>query len=411
MIEISRSYHCSFSSFSLLLELPYLYTTFVRDRFTWLAYGMLAYFAYLQASLGPALPFLRQELNLSYTVAGFHASAMALGMILAGSFADRIARRWGRHLTFWGGGCGMALGAILIGVGTRPVLTIGGAGLMGAIGGLLLIMIQSTLADRYGPRRATALTEANLTASVGAMCVPLLMGLFQVSGIGWQTAMFVAALVWMAAFLRLYRVPIPNDFGREISTPGVQRLTTGAPLPVVYWVFWSVIFCVVAIEWCMAYWGAAFLEQSAGLGRAAASSVMSVFFAAVVAGRLLGSRLTHRFESTTLLLGSLGVAMLGFPLFWLASSVWLTLVGLVVTGFGIANLFPLTLSAATGVAPDQADRASARISLGAGVAILLAPQFLGTLADRIGVHGAYAVVPVLILCAIVATIIARRLQD
>ena len=385
-------------------------TTFVRDRFTWLAYGMLAYFAYLQASLGPALPFLRQELNLSYTVAGFHASAMALGMILAGSFADRIARRWGRHLTVWGGGCGMALGAILIAVGNHPVFTIGGAGLMGAIGGLLLIMIQSTLADRYGPRRATALTEANLTASVGAMCVPLLMGLFQVSGIGWQAAMIVAALVWMAAFLRLYRVPIPNDFGRGATVPGAQQQTAGAPLPVVYWVFWSVIFCVVAIEWCMAYWGAAFLEQSTGLGRAAASSVMSVFFAAVVAGRLLGSRLTLRFESTTLLLGSLGVAMLGFPLFWLASSVWLTLVGLFVTGFGIANLFPLTLSAATGVAPDQADRASARISLGAGVAILLAPQFLGTLADRIGVHGAYVVVPVLIVCAVVATLIARRLQ-
>jgi MFS family permease len=387
-----------------------LQTTFVRDRFTWLAYGMLAYFAYLQASLGPALPFLRQELNLSYTVAGFHASAMALGMILAGSFADRIARRWGRHLTFWAGGSGMALGALLIAVGAHPVLTVGGAGLMGAIGGLLLIMIQSTLADRYGPRRATALTEANLTASVGAMCVPLLMGLFQVSGIGWQAAMIVAALVWMGAFLRLYQVPIPNDFGRSRSAPDAQRLTTGTPLPVVYWVFWSVIFCVVAIEWCMAYWGAAFLEQSTGLGRAAASSVMSLFFAAVVAGRLLGSRLTLRFESTTLLLGSLGVAMVGFPLFWLASSVWLTLVGLFVTGFGIANLFPLTLSAATSVAPDQADRASARISLGAGIAILLAPQFLGTLADSIGVHGAYVVVPVLILCGVVATIIARRLQ-
>lgn len=35
-------------------------SAFVRDRFTWLAYIMLGYFAYLQAALGPALPFLRR---------------------------------------------------------------------------------------------------------------------------------------------------------------------------------------------------------------------------------------------------------------------------------------------------------------------------------------------------------------
>jgi fucose permease len=220
----------------------------------------------------------------------------------------------------------------------------------------------------------------------------------------------VAALLWMAAFLRLYKVPIPNDFGQGLPAPEAMKVAAEQHLPPVYWVLWSVIFCVVAMEWCMAYWGAAFLEQSTGLGQAAASSVMSLFFAAVMVGRLIGSRLTRRFESTTLLLGSLGLVLLGFPFFWLAPSIWLTLVGLFITGLGIANLFPLTLAAATGVAPDQADRASARISLGAGLAILVAPQFLGTLADSIGVHGAYVVVPVLILCAIVATLIARRLQ-
>jgi hypothetical protein len=38
---------------------------FVRDRFTWLAYLMLAYFSYLQAAPGPLMPFLRDELHLS----------------------------------------------------------------------------------------------------------------------------------------------------------------------------------------------------------------------------------------------------------------------------------------------------------------------------------------------------------
>ena len=57
---------------------------YTRDRYTWLAYFMLAFYAYVQAAMGPAMPFLQAELDLSYTVLAFHISAFALGMILTG---------------------------------------------------------------------------------------------------------------------------------------------------------------------------------------------------------------------------------------------------------------------------------------------------------------------------------------
>ncbi|MEP7291141.1 MAG: hypothetical protein ABI835_05130 [Chloroflexota bacterium] len=82
-------------------------TTFIRDRFTWLAYLMLAYYAYMISALGPLMPFLRVELNLSYSVAALHLSAFAVGMILAGLTADRAVRRaWG------GGSCCGAVGSV-----------------------------------------------------------------------------------------------------------------------------------------------------------------------------------------------------------------------------------------------------------------------------------------------------------
>ena len=49
--------------------------TFVRDRFTWLAYLMLGYYAYLQAANGPLMPFLRADLGINYTTGGLHFSA------------------------------------------------------------------------------------------------------------------------------------------------------------------------------------------------------------------------------------------------------------------------------------------------------------------------------------------------
>ena len=54
---------------------------FIRDRFTWTAYILLGYFAYLQGLQGPIMPFLRQELQLSYVIGTMHLSISAIGMV------------------------------------------------------------------------------------------------------------------------------------------------------------------------------------------------------------------------------------------------------------------------------------------------------------------------------------------
>lgn len=73
-------------------------TPFTRDRFTWLGYSMLGYYSFTQASLGPLLPFLGTELNINYTEQGLHGSAFALGMILAGLGASKLAQRVDRRV-------------------------------------------------------------------------------------------------------------------------------------------------------------------------------------------------------------------------------------------------------------------------------------------------------------------------
>ncbi|MBX2996920.1 MAG: MFS transporter [Caldilineaceae bacterium] len=381
---------------------------FVRDRFTWLAYGMLAYFAYLQAALGPAIPFLRQELNLSYTVAGFHASAMALGMIVSGLSADRAAARWGRRPIFWIGGAGMAMGAILLTFANRSIFTVLGAGLMGALGGMLIVTLQSGLSDRHGERRATAFTESNVVASMGALAAPSLIGAFQAATLGWRWALLVMVLGWVVAFFQFRRVLIPEREDHSSHAAGKTSTRAAQRLPAQFWLLWGVIFTAVAMEWCMGFWGAAFMQSSTGLTPTGASAAMSIFFGAIVIGRFMGSRLTRRYESMSMLLTALLLVGIGFPFFWLSPSIPLALGGLFVTGLGVANLFPLTLAAAVSVASHRADTVSARISLAAGVAIFLAPQILGALADQVGIQWAYGVVPILLAAAIAITLMARR---
>mgnify|MGYP005851557487 FL=1 len=380
-------------------------SVFARDRFTWLAYIMLAYFAYLQASLGPLMPFLRDELRLSYTVGGLHFSALALGMVMAGLSADRAVHRWGRRTVFWAGGGGMALGALAIALGPHPALTVGGSWIMGYLGTFVLAIVQSSLADRHGPRRTVALTEANVGASLIVALCPLLVGGFQRAGIGWQAALILAAGVWAASLLVFRGEPFPEQAGRAAVSGG-----RAPALPLTFWVYWIVLVLCVAAEWSIVSWGADFLVNPGRLSKSDASIVMTFFFGAMVLGRAVGSRMSRRMDSARLLLAAIGVALAGFVMFWLASPAGLTVAGLFVAGLGVSNLFPFLMAIAVGVGAAQTDAASARVTLGAGLAILIAPQTLGGVADQVDLKSAFSIVFGLLIVAAAVAVFANRLE-
>src|SRR5918998_357986 len=139
---------------------------FRRDRLTWLAYVMLAWFAYLQAAPGLVIAHLRDELQLSYSTGGLHVAAFAAGSLLAGVVAARLERVLGRRTVFWSAAVLMGAGAIGLTAGRIAGVTVGSVLLMGVGGGLLLVTIQAALADHHGENRAVALAEANVAASI-----------------------------------------------------------------------------------------------------------------------------------------------------------------------------------------------------------------------------------------------------
>lgn len=375
----------------------------VRDRVTWLTYAMLAYFAFYEAVLGPSMPFLREELRLSYTVAGLHMSAFALGMMLAGLFGERVATRWGRRVSFWLGSVGLAVGAMGLAVGGRAALTVMTAFCMGLFGTLLLATIQAVLSDHYGEQRATALTEANIGASLGAGLAPLAVGTFQRVGIGWRGAWFLGLIALVFIAVPLSRIPLPQPHGESDGTARGAR-----SLPTTFWVYWIVICLGVAIEWCIVFWAADFMEGVAGLSKSSAATALTVFFVAAVLGRIAASRLTRRMPTPRLVLLAFVVSLFGFPVFWLAAFPLVRLVGLFVAGFGVGNFYPLTMSLAIGSASDRADAASARVSLGVGLAIFVAPLVLGWAADRIAIQSAFGIVATLLVIATTVVAVSNR---
>jgi fucose permease len=369
---------------------------FARDQATWITYGLVGYFAFMETVLGPIMPFLRAELDLDYTTASLHFSAFALGAVLLGLFGDRLSGRWGRPASLWGGAFTMAAGAVFLISVPSPWGTVPAAFAMGLCGALVLVTSQALLSDRHEEYGAVAVTESNVTASACAIAAPLLVGASAAAGLGWRVALVVpvAALLLLAALYLFRRPAFPQTAAKSGDLAGGHGLNAR------YWALWALVALGVASEWCVAYWGADFLADGTGLDRPAAATSLTAFFAAMLLGRVASSRLARTVLPTVLLAATLGLALVGFPLFWFSPGSALTLAGLFMTGLGIGGVYPLGVSAAIASVPGNSDAAAARLAIGGGGAILVAPLVLGALADRIGIATAFGIVIPMLLAAL-----------
>ena len=386
---------------------------FLRDRSTWFSYILLGYYTYLQATLGPLTSIFQVRFHLSYSSASLPTSAFAVGIITTGLFGERVMRPWIelRRLWIWCGGAGMAIGAIFLTLSQNILLVVISTFLMGVFGTLLAFIVQATLADHHGEQRAIALSEANVMTSTGAILAPLLVGGLQYEGLDWRIAVFFALSLLLATAFLFRRTPITTvttdesmidrsvDENRRRSTRQVLNEASTRKrghFNSSYWLYWFFLICGVAIEWSTIVWGVTLLAD-AGLIKSLTTITMSLFFLAEASGRFVGSRLVRSLSAPLLLMLSLVVIGLGFSLFWLAPLLTLKVVGLFLAGLGIANLFPLTLAMALSFTPGRANAASALLSLGVGLAVLIAPLVLGQLGDMLGIRQAFALVMCLLL--------------
>jgi len=374
---------------------------FRRDRMTWVAYAMLAWFAYLQASPGLVVPHLRDELHMSYSAGGLLVAGFAGGSLVAGLVSARAERTAGRKALFWLSALAMAVGTLLLTAGRTEVLAVAATTVMGFGGGLLLTTIQALLSDRHGPRRTIALTEANVAASAAYVILSGALALAAATGAGWRAAVLAVLALPPLAFALSHR--------ERLEAPPPPPKDRGT-LPVAFWVAAAMIFCTTAAEWCVTGWGASFVKDAAGVSTDTAVTLMGGYFAGVLAGRVTGSALARRFPAHRLLAGALALSGVGFAILWPAAVPATALAGLVVLGIGLGNLFPLGLSVTVGLASEHAQLASGRAVLVTSAAVLLAPLTVGALADATSISAALGVVPAALALAAVGLTAVTRTQ-
>src|SRR4029453_14852144 len=143
---------------------------------------MLGLWGFLLYALGPALPALRKELDVSRAAVSLHTTLIAFGAIAVGLAGDRFVVRLGRRAAFWVAATLIAGGALVLALGPVLAITLAAAAVFGVAGALLVAIVRATLADRHGSPAAAAIVEANALATLLGAAAPFAVALAILAG-------------------------------------------------------------------------------------------------------------------------------------------------------------------------------------------------------------------------------------
>jgi MFS family permease len=419
-----------------------------RDRFTLTLDGVFVTWGWLLYSFNPSVPLLAAELGVSNAQAGLHGTAMAVGAVLAAAATPRAVLRLGRRTA-------LVAACVLLGAGigllvsgwTLPV-TLTGMVVVALGGNVAISAAQAGLVLHHGRTASAAVTEANGVGSGVGLLGPLAVGACVAAGWGWRPAVAVTAVLALATAVAARLLPTVGALGRPgahgragagaggdasraepvgpvarggradaaDSTAGptatdpagaAQASRTARAVLASRWFLVTVV-AALALENATTYWATDLVRDRTGAGAGIATATTAGLVAGMTLIRFVVGPLSLRTSPARLLAASFGVAVAGWAVLWTATSASVALAGLFLAGLGYGAQYPLGIALLLGASGGATDAAQARATVGGGVAIGLAPFLLGALADAVGPHTAFLVVPVLAVVGGVAAVSGGR---
>ncbi|MET8079534.1 MFS transporter [Streptomyces sp. NPDC005303] len=355
------------------------------------------------------IPAIKQQTGASASALGLALLGVSAGAVITMVLTGRLCRRYGTHRV-------TVVCAVLLSLSVAlPPLTHSAPALgavllvFGAAYGSINVAFNSAAVDLVGALRRPIMPSFHAAFSLGGMLGAGLGGL--VAGALSPTRHLfgltvIGLLVTAVAGRTLLRIQPPNpahDTPRHQSAarpPDTRTRTRGLVIT-----FGLIALCTAYGEGALADWSALHLEHDLDATPGVAAVGYSCFALAMTIGRLTGTRLLERLGQTRTLVGGGTTAALGMLLGALAPSVWAALLGFMITGLGLANLFPVAVERAGRLAgPDGVAIAS---TLGYG-GMLLGPPAIGFMADWFSLPAALTSVAVLAATAAVIAALTRR---
>jgi predicted MFS family arabinose efflux permease len=364
-----------------------------RDSPTWASYLLITSYVWFIYGFGASQALIRDEQGTSRTISSLHAVAFSIGGIVAGLIAARVihALGRGRFLTF--SVIGATVGVFIYTAPGGIGVTLTGTFIAALFGSSIIIGTSAFLFDYQQKAGPASVTEANAIAALGGVLAPIAIGIGAVIFLGWRAGLWILFLGFFLSILLMRKNP--DAFG----VPIVEQIQQASrvPFPRQFWWALVTLFLLLTTEFTLTLWSADLLRDRAGFEAGAAAASVGALTSGIFIGRVLGARFAEYFPVDRILTLAVLIAFGGWLVVWLSSNAAVMLVGLVISGLGFSLFWPLGLSRVVLASGGKSDRASALSAMAGATAGGMGPFLLGTLADSVGVHTAFLVLPVTLL--------------
>jgi FHS family glucose/mannose:H+ symporter-like MFS transporter len=357
--------------------------------------------------LGPSIPEIIGDLEISYAQAGLFFTMLSLGSLFGTTLTGIASDYLNRKVMFGMVALILAIGLAIMGFAASYLvilLIILGYSLFGSPAGTVG---QSIMLSMFPDRRERYISLQTSFAALGSFTAPLLVALNFTVGLSWRWTFIEAGGVALLLFVWILFVPLPHSAGRMISWKYLSRIL-GNPR-----ILFSalLIFFSVAPDLGFSYWLAEHFKTELGVPLGLSSAVVGVYLVGMIAGRLLTSRLLKRLASARILKAGMVLSLASLVVFLSVPWIPLKLVTLVLYGLGTAPVFPLLMARGTALYPDQPGTVSGVLFGSVSLGGMAFPLLLGTVAATLGIRLTYILVGVIILGVLLALIGTQKWWD
>jgi MFS transporter, FHS family, glucose/mannose:H+ symporter len=368
--------------------------------------------------LGPLLPHLAAAYQLSDAQAGRFFLTQFFASTTGAVALEQIQKRWQGFerllpLSF------VVMACAVFGLGSSRTFEAGLA--WTALYGLSLGIANPAASQIAAARLASGGNIAaeqnllNMSWSLGAVLTPPLLGSILGGGFGIREALLAAAVApTLAALFCIKGILQPPPPGVPAApahavqtTPGQTPVKGGQALA---WLTGAFLLIYVGAEAAFSGWLPTMAIRFSGLGPSIAGMLPSLFWIAILSGRLVAGAIAPQWTSPRgWMIRGLAVAVLGISIILFLAPLhdaWL-LLGTFIAGAGFAPQFPTAIAEFQRRTPDTASRAIGYVFAAGGVGGALVPWLYGTFSQAAGDLRSTVLWATLVLLAILCALWMR----
>lgn len=350
---------------------------------------------------GPTLPAMLAELNIDYATGGNIFFGQYLGFLIATMITGIIADRFGLKSV-------LVIAGICLLIGVSGYSTFQTAFLLSAslfvIGlglGAFELGPNAIIVEIHPQRKGLFLNLMSVLHGLGSLIAPLFASWLFTLNVSWQ-AIYRWDLLLIALFIFIvFLLRFPKSHGKsQIDFRHIPNFAFKGNLPI----FYVAIALYVAAEIGIASWLVAYLQDIRNISITSSNQALSLFFATLMIGRLIGSFFVHQLGYIRSILfagiGSFIVLTIGILT---NLNIFLS-----ITGFFFSIIFPTITAVVSDEVHENVNTILGVLFTAAGVGATIGPWVMGLASTAFGLQIGFGFSSIFVALFIISLLLLLR---